>query len=144
MPNSATDSLKIKAKLLQKAKLKAGKKIQLKEAFAILAKAAGFNSWNEMKELYSATDHYCPKGSSARWKIWCRNYDEALEQLATVKGFLIPYRDQFFICDNDYLEFLGIDPADSDLHAVGNKFVEPANSQAFARITARILNREKI
>lgn len=138
MSVSGIESLKIKAKLLQKAKKKAGKDIQLKDAFDIIAKASGFKSWREMKELFEATEHFCPKGSTARWKIWFKNYDEAKAQLKSVEGFLLPYRDHYFICDRDYIEFLGISSDDDDLEKVGRNWVEPLDSDAFLRLSERI------
>ena len=138
MSVSGIESLKIKAKLLQKAKKKAGKTIQLKEAFDIIAKTSGFKSWREMKELFEATEHFCPKGSTARWKIWFKNYEEALEQMKTARGYLLPYRDHYFICDQDYIEFLGIEPNDADLTKVGRNWVEPSDSDAFLRLSEKI------
>ncbi len=138
MSTPAIESLKIKAKLLQKMKKSAGKPIQLKEAFDILAKASGFKSWRELKELFEATEHYCPKGSTARWKVWYKNYDEAETQLNASGGFLLPYRDHFFICDQDYVQFLGVPMADSDLKKVGCNWVEPNDAEAFFRLTQKI------
>ena len=142
MSLSGIESLRIKAKLLQKAKKRAGKPIQLKEAFEILAKASGFKSWRELKEIFEATEHYCPHGSSARWKIWIKSYDEARDQLSSMKeGFLLPYRDHFFICDLEYIEFLGIEKDDPDLTLMGRNWVEPNNPEAFMRITPKIRGR---
>lgn len=119
MSTPAIESLKIKAKLLQKMKKSAGKPIQL-------------------KELFEATEHYCPKGSTARWKVWYKNYDEAETQLNASGGFLLPYRDHFFICDQDYVQFLGVPMADSDLKKVGCNWVEPNDAEAFFRLTQKI------
>ncbi|MES2857329.1 MAG: hypothetical protein V4692_15775 [Bdellovibrionota bacterium] len=146
MAVSGIESFKIKAKLLQKAKLKAGKSIQLKDAFELLAKSAGFKSWRHLKEIFEATEHYCPRGSTARWKIWIKDYEEAKAQLESSMAkstgkqgsFLLPYRDHFFICDDDYVEFLGVDRNDPDLAKVGPNWVEPADSNAFKRMTKTI------
>lgn len=132
------ESLKIKAKLLQKAKKKAGKDIQLKEAFELVARTSGFKSWREMRELFEATEHYCPKGSSAHWKVWYKDYEEAKAHLAQGQGFLLPYRDHFFICQNEYVEFLGVPSQDQDLQLVGRNWVEPENSEAFLRLSKKI------
>lgn len=138
MSTAGIESLKIKAKLLQKIKKNAGKPIQLKDAFDILAKASGFKSWRELKELFEATEHYCPKGSSARWKVWYKSYDQAEAQLKAGDGFLLPYRDHFFICDFDYVHFLGIERDDTDLKNVGRNWVEPNDAEAFFRLNQKI------
>lgn len=142
MSFSSIESLKIKAKLLQKAKKKkSGVTIQLKEAYQIIAKASGFNSWRELKEIFDATEHYCPKGSSAYYKTWFKDYDQALSLLAQAQNFLLPYRDYFFICHRDYINFLGVDTTDPDLQKVGRNWVEPLDSEAFFRISKKIRNR---
>lgn len=138
MAGTSLESLRIKAKLLQKAKKKAGKEIQLKEAFDIIAKASGFKSWQDLSELYVATEHYCPKGSSAHWKVWFKNYDEALKHLADGADYLLPYRDHYFICEKDYLTFLGIDPNDEDLKKIGRNWIEPKDADAFLRLTTKL------
>lgn len=82
-------------------KKSAGRPIQLKDAFDMLAKASGFKSWRELKELFEATDH-------------------------------------FFICDQDYIQFLGVPITDVDLKNVGRNWVEPNDAEAFFRLTQKI------
>jgi hypothetical protein len=149
-PLTGIDSLKIKAKLLQKAKAKSGKPLQLKEALNILAVSAGYGSWRELKAAYETTDHYCPPGTSAHWKTWYKSYDEARTHLMghTNTGengraeFLLPYRDQYFVCEIHYLEALGISASDSDLAKVGTNWVELRDAAAFARLNERIKSRK--
>jgi hypothetical protein len=138
MSASHLQSLKIKAKLLQKAKRKAGKIMQLKEAFAILAKAAGFSSWQDLKATLDTNSVFCPPGHSAYWKTWYGTYEGALQHLSEHGGFLLPYRKDFFICDADYLRFLGVGAEDRDLERVGSNWAEPRDSEAFARLMKRL------
>ena len=77
MSASRIDSLKIKAKLLQKAKKRAGNPIPLKDAFAIQASKSGCTSWREMKATLELHEILRPRHSSALWSVWYATYEEA-------------------------------------------------------------------
>lgn len=143
MPVSRIQSLKIRAKLLQKAKAKAGKPVRLKEAFTLLARASGFSSWQDLKTTLNENGPLCPPGHSAHWKIWYASYSEACSHLKAHGGFLLPYQRDFFICDLDYLNFLGLSADDPDLKEVGTNWVEPGDLQAFKRLLKKVRNRNE-
>lgn len=132
------EKLKSKAKLLQKAKRRAGILIPLKEAFHRIALAAGFSSWRDLRATVDATGIFCPKGGSAFWKLWFASYAEARACAEEKKGFLLPYRKQFFVCDEAYIEFLGVPATDDDLALVGRNWAEPSDQAAWRRILRRI------
>ena len=136
--SSSLDSLKIKAKLLQKAKKRSGVTLQLKDALDTVARLAGFPNWRELKAVSDETEIFCSAQSSAFWKTWYASYDDALAHLEKGEGFLLPYRKQFFICDIHWIEHLGIPADDGDLARVGRNFVEPKNREAMARLVKRI------
>lgn len=136
--SSSLDSLKIKAKLLQKAKKKSGIALQLKDALDTIARLSGFPNWREMKTVTEETEIFLPSPSSANWKTWYASYEDALAHLAKGEGFLLPYRKQFFICDTHWIERLGIPADDADLALVGRNWVEPRDREAWARILKRI------
>ncbi|PIK13984.1 hypothetical protein [Halobacteriovorax sp. JY17] len=119
MSKSSVDSLKIKAKLLQKAKKSKGEEIALKEAFKIIAESAGYNSWKDLKDSYELADLVNPPRWSAQWKKWFSTKEEALEFLKSDE-FILPYRKQFFVCDRDYLSGLDVDPDSTDFKCLGN------------------------
>jgi hypothetical protein len=135
-------ALKTKAKLLQKAKLKAGKPIRLKEAFAHLARMSGFSSWRDLKANLEQSEIFCPPGHSAQMKTWYASYGDAVSHLAARGGYLLPYQKAFFLCDEGYLRFLGLSPNDMDLQKVGNNWAEPKDGPAFQRLLKK-LKREK-
>lgn len=132
------ESLKIKAKLLQKAKKKAGKPILLKEALEKIATQSGYKSWRELKSNFEMTTHFMIPGASAYWKTWYADYDQAKKHLKESKGYLLPYRKQFFICDVHYIEALGIDSESPLLKAVGRNWVEPKDLKAWSRLIQKI------
>ncbi|WP_372655902.1 glyoxalase superfamily protein [Halobacteriovorax sp.] len=118
MSQSSVDSLKIKAKLLQKAKRSKGEEIALKDAFEIIAKSANYSNWKTLKDSYEYADLVNPPKWSAQWKKWFSTKEEALK-FQKENEFLMVYRKQFFICDSDYLKELGIDPTAEDICALG-------------------------
>ena len=131
-------SLRIKAKLLQKAKKKSGTNILLKDAFAILAKTAGFASWQDLKATLEANQIFCPNGHSAIWKNWYASYEMALSDLTATENYLIPYQKEFFICDQNYIQFLGLQIEDADLLKVGHNWVQPKDMKSFERLIKKI------
>lgn len=136
---SRLESLKIKAKLLQKSKKKLGIVIQLKEAYNIIAKSAGFNSWREMKESIDQYALFRPSNLSLPyWNNWYASYEEAKKYHQKNTDYLLPYEQQFFICGIDYIEALGINQDDPDLALVGNDWIAPQNVEAFERIKSKI------
>lgn len=136
--SSSIDSLKIKAKLLQKAKKKIGISMPLKEAFAKISSVAGYKSWKEMKDSYEIADLLNPPKWSAQWKNWYHTREEALQHFNPSKDFLLPYRNQFFICDEHYIQALGIEMDDKDLKAVGHDWSRPNDQKAWSRLLNKI------
>jgi len=136
---SRIESLKIKAKLLQKAKKKAGKEIALKDALDLLAKAAGFKTWRDFKELLTATEKFYPRKGTAYWNVWYSSYEKACRHLAeNADSFLLPYQKDFFICDANYIESLGIAKSDPDLKKIGRNWVEPQDMKAWGQLLRKI------
>lgn len=138
MSRSGINSLKIRAKLLQKLKKKSGHSIQLKDALQTVAKASGYNSWRELSINFEETEIFNPPRWSSQWKTWYASYDEALIHLKSVDGFLLPYRKQYFICDIHYIEALGISPSDPDLITIGRDWTKPIDLVAWNRVIDKI------
>jgi hypothetical protein len=135
---SRLESLKIKAKLLQKAKKKAGKEIALKDALQQIAQLSGFENWRDLKENFEENQVFEISMSSAHWHVWYASYNEALKHLHETGGFLLPYQKHFFICNEDYIKELGLAMSDNDLLRVGNNWAEPQDKEAWLRLKAKI------
>lgn len=142
MQNSSLNSLKIKAKLLQKKKRLIDASFALKDAYAIIAKSAGYSSWKEMRDEVENADLLNPPKWSAIWKTWITDYNEGLHLLGE-NEYLLPYKNQFFICDPNYIQALGIESNDPLLQKVGRDWVNPQDKAAFEAILERIRNRQK-
>ena len=138
MVTSRIEFLKNKAKLLQKAKKKAGKPIQLKTALALIAKTSGYRSWRDLKQTLETNEQFCSPHGSAFWNTWYASYAEARKHLESQGGYLLPYQKQFFICDIHYIENLGIKRTDPDLEKVGTDWVKPLDANAWGRLLKKI------
>ena len=70
---------------------------------------------------------------------WFANYEETKAHQKKAGGFLLPYKNQFFICDADYINWLGLDAEDPDWKAIGFDWVKPASQKAWQRLNAKWL-----
>lgn len=129
-------SLKVKAKLLQKAKKRAGLDFALKDAFQLLAQSAGYSGWREYKEALEK--HEALRPPSSMWHTWYSTYEEARNHLVGSGGFLVPFEKHFFIADEHYLAALGLDADDPDVIAVGRDWAKPASPSAWQAVLKKI------
>ena len=137
MPVSTIESLRIKAKLLQKSKARAGNPVALKDAYALIAHTAGYQSWQEMKAIVEAHEILRPKNFSLT-TTWYSNYSEGKSHILANGGYLIPYQKQYFVCEESYLSALGLDLSDADIEKVGHDWTSPLDGAAYERILKKI------
>jgi hypothetical protein len=94
---SRLESIRIKAKLLQKAKKKLGKEIKLKDAYNILAKTAGYESWAEYKDSIESSSETLSFYKGSTLNLWFRSMEEAKEYQAANGGEIIAVEKDFII-----------------------------------------------
>ncbi len=102
---------------------------QHKDGLKTVSRLAGFKDWQHASLVLSGGAKigedmgslwYSPK-CGVLLNIWCRDYAEAIEQFESGAGkFLFPYKRQFLIVEDDFLETIGLDPD----HAI---FGQPPN-----------------
>ena len=68
---------------------------------------------------------------------WFSSYDEAREALETEGGYLLPYRHQFFICQPEAIQAMGLEPDDPDWERIGRDGGRPADAEAFQRLSKK-------
>ena len=137
MSVSTIESLRIKAKLLQKSKALAGNPVALKDAYAIIARTAGYHSWQEMKATVEAHEILRPKNFSLT-TTWYSQYDEGKAHILANGGYLMPYQKQYFVCEASYLSALGLDLSDPDIEKVGHDWTSPRDGAAYDRLLKKI------
>ena len=65
---------------------------------------------------------------------WFSKYDEARQALDTGNGFLLPYKNHFFVCEADVIKALGLEPDDPDWEKIGRDAAMPKDAEAFQRL----------
>lgn len=98
-----------------------------KHALAVIAIEKGFQSWVDLK-------CQLPFIRGGFLNQWFANYGEAKSYQQANGGFLLPFKNQFFICDADYIMNLGFDPEDADWKLIGYDWENPGNKEAWQRL----------
>ncbi|MDO8955065.1 MAG: hypothetical protein Q7V63_09495 [Gammaproteobacteria bacterium] len=109
--------------------------VRRKHALALIAKEAGFSSWNEFKLSSEASilAIFTEIKASAFLNKWFSNYDQAKIEQMKSGGYLLPYNSQCFICEADYIKHIGLNPNDPDWKLMAWDWVKPADSEARER-----------
>ena len=118
--------------------------LQLKDALAVIAAENGYESWTELKSaldhaaesspLAEIKDQFYPKGYTTYWNIWFAKYSQAKKVLNEGKGYLLPFRNQFFIVEEHFVDSIGIPHTLQEWEEIGNDWVHPKNVKAWLRL----------
>ncbi|MCP3135759.1 GIY-YIG nuclease family protein [Pyxidicoccus xibeiensis] len=119
--------------------------VQRKHVLALIAREQGFASWVDLKaareaEAASSVDFEAllSRVGGVFLNRWFNTYDEALASLRREGGYLVPFRQQFFVCGPDVLTALGVDLADPDWALAGPDWLAPKNGAAHDRLASRL------
>ncbi|MBX9603513.1 MAG: hypothetical protein K2X35_21075 [Bryobacteraceae bacterium] len=113
----------------------------LKHALEVIARECGFASWAELKhflETLPADGVYAGSRGGGTFNQWFRAYPPAREAWERDGGFLFPFRNQYFVCEHEFVRGIGADPGDPDWDRAGRDFANPRDVQAWLRL-ARVL-----
>ncbi len=80
--------------------------LKRKHALAVIAFEKGFDSWATLKLQIGLI-----KGGFLNH--WFSTYAEAKAYQVAAGGFVLPYKKQFFVCETDYLEAIGLSESDA-------------------------------
>lgn len=110
--------------------------IKRKHALNVIAIENGFNNWAELKTHFEKpkTDFYL----NGFLNKWFSTYEEAKFHQESYGGFLLPYKHQFFICEKEYIQALGLDPNHPDFELIGFDLVKPKDLLAWKRIGLKL------
>lgn len=107
-----------------------------RHCLAVVAREAGFDGWPHLVAVISGekSDDFGTTlyrhGGSAHWNIWSASYDEAASIRKDHGGYLLPYKHQFFIVDQYFIETIGLNPDDPNWEKIGRDWVRPASLEA--------------
>lgn len=83
------------------------KNIKLKEALELFSIENNYSSWKDFKD---SNDTFWYHKASPFLTQWFTNHKEAQQFQRKTSGFLLTYKGQYFVVDDEYIQFLGIDP----------------------------------
>lgn len=118
--------------------------LQLKDALAVIALENGYESWVDLKSaldtaaetspLAEIKDQFYPKGFTTYWNIWFAKYSQAKKTLSEGKGFLLPFRNQYFIVEEHFVDSIGLPHTLPEWKEIGNDWVHPKNVKAWLKL----------
>ncbi|USG61836.1 hypothetical protein NBZ79_02465 [Sneathiella marina] len=102
-----------------------------KDGLKLVSQWAGFKNWQHASHVLSGSSQigedmgtlWYTRRCQVFLNIWCRDYDEAKKQHLLHPGkYIVPFKTQFIIVDDDYMKALGIkmDMSDFDTNEEGN------------------------
>ena len=113
-------------------------RVRLKHALALIAEERGYPSWTELK---AALEHaewegaaWYAQGMDVFLNRWFTTHQAARAERDEQGGYLLPYRNQYFICPPDAVRLLGLDPNDPDWERIGWDCARPGDREAFERL----------
>jgi hypothetical protein len=121
--------------------------IKLKHALNLIAVENNRASWPDLKRIVSkreaiqsnrAYTNLYPAHCEGFYNEWYANHDDAHKHLLATGGYLLPYKNHFFICRNDYITALGLDPDDPDWKLIGWDWAKPSDLQAWQRLNSKL------
>lgn len=98
-----------------------------KYALTVIALEKGFESWPDLKTQL-------PFIRGGFLNHWFATYQEAKAFQNKNGGFLLPFRSQFFICNENYIRNLGFNPTDADWKRIGYDWAKPENKEAWQQL----------
>ncbi len=132
---NAMDSDPVALELLRKNSpaVALGTEIQRKHALAAVAREIGFPNWKAVLECFGTAENpdfaafLNPRRCHVYWNIWFADYEEACSIHAEHGGYLLCYRQQYVVVDDDYVRSLGIAPTDPRWEKIGRDWAKPAD-----------------
>ena len=124
--------------------------IRRRHCFSIIATELGFDGWPHLLRVLkqSQPDDYgtffYPKRCHVHWNIWFASYEEASKVRNEHGGFLLAYKNQFFVVDEDYIRSFGLNPEDPEFEVIGRDWVQLQShehrNRLYGKLVETILN----
>lgn len=113
-------------------------RVRLKHALAVVAEEHGHRSWVALKRAVAAAlPPYHAPAVGGFLNRWFADPDEARASRELFGGYLLPFREQCFVCEAEFVRALGLDPDDPDWEAAGFDLVRPRDAAAAERLHQR-------
>lgn len=119
--------------------------IKRRHCLTTIAREHGFDGWSHLcRVLDGATEGdfgtlLYGRDCSSHWNIWSASYEEARAIREQHGGYLLPYKRQFLIVDQHFIETLGLSPDDPDWLLTGRDWVQTKNVEARRRLYGKLI-----
>jgi hypothetical protein len=121
-------------------------KVKRRHFLTHVARECGFDGWSHLSAVIARNDLsggmgtlMYPRRCHVHWNIWFAHYDEAIRVRKEHGGFLLGYKNQYLIVDEDYIKELGLDLDDPDLALIRRDMVLPKDRGALLRLFATLV-----
>lgn len=139
--STPVEELKTRARLQRNASRRAhgAGELKLRDCLHAAARAVGFDHWEHARRVLAGDAApgedqgrfwYAP-GCGALLNTWFADAAQARAARAQSSGFLLPYRRQFVLVQEDFVRELGLDPADAAWEDAGRDLVGSYGSPAW-------------
>ena len=109
--------------------------LKRKTALNIIAFERGWDNWAALAKRYDT--RWYPVGSPFTLN-WFSDYQEAKVCRQETSGFLLPYQNQFFVCNHHYIEWLGLNAQDDHWQKINFDAARPQNESALSQLTKQL------
>lgn len=107
---------------------------RLKHAYAVLALENGHDSWNALREQVIQEDCLYTKGCAGFINTWFTNYNQAKAHHIIEGGYLLQYRQDYFVAGHELIKVLGLHDFEKEWEAIGYDWVKPQCTKSWARL----------
>jgi hypothetical protein len=120
--------------------------LKRRHCLSVVAIEAGFEGWSQAAQIFGGRNPgsfgtaLYPKGCWAHSNIWSASYEEAKQIREEHGGFLLAYKNQFLIVEDEYIRTMGLDPDDPDFHLMGRDWISPKDWQARTRLYGKLIS----
>ncbi len=118
--------------------------LKLKHALLVIALENGCNSWTMLRDKIIKEDCLYYGNWSAIMNHWFARYEEAKDFQTANGGYLLQYRKDYFICEEAFIEQLGLSNFKQEWEAIGYDWTnadKPEWSVLYAVAKHNYLNR---
>lgn len=119
---------------------------RLKHSYQVLAIEHGHNNWKTLREQIIKEECMYHPSIGVYLNIWFGNYNEAWAYHKKNGGYLLYYRQYYYVCDKEAIRSMGLDTFDKEWKAIGYNAVKPESQEAYSiiykRAKANYLNRK--
>lgn len=111
--------------------------LKRKTALNIVAFEQGWENWGALVKRFDT--RWYPTTSPFTLN-WFSDYQQAKQCQQDLKGFLLPYQNQFFVCNHHYIEWLGLNAQDDNWQRIGFDAAKPHHEPALSELTKQLKN----